>query len=299
MIIAKLQGGLGNQMFQYAFARALAETRREPLLIDNSFYEQEIPGVDKREIELELFPAIRLSYAGPKLSSSYYQYARWDNRLRNLLGFRKRAVLREHNFRYDAAYQAMPQHLLLDGLFQSERYFSDRAPLIADTFAFPAFAASDDLNIALLQQIKSSLSVSVHVRRGDYVKFASTHAIHGTCSTDYYRVAIERIRQQYPAARFFFFSDEPEWIRENLAPDESIGTVISFNKGKNSWKDMCLMANCRHHIIANSSFSWWGAWLNRSPDKQVIAPAKWFRTTDPFFDTADLLPAGWIKVNNE
>ena len=298
MIIAKLQGGLGNQMFQYAFARALAETRQEPLLIDNSFYEQEIPGVDKREIELELFPAIRLNYAGPKLSSSFYQVSRWDNRLRNLLGFKKRAVLREHNFRYDPSYLSMPQHLLLDGLFQSERYFSDQAPLIAATFAFPAFAAADP-NGSYLQQIRSSLSVSVHVRRGDYVKFASTHAIHGTCSTGYYRNAMQQLRERFPDARFFFFSDEPEWIRQNLAPDESVGSVISLNKGRDSWKDMCLMSHCRHHIIANSSFSWWGAWLNRNPDKQVIAPEKWFRTNDPFFNTTDLLPAGWIKRNNE
>jgi hypothetical protein len=298
VIVIKLQGGLGNQMFQYAFARTLADTRQEPLLIDNSFYEQEIPGVDTREIELQLFPAIRLQTAGRWLASSFYQYSRWDNRLRKYLGVKKRTLVREANFRYDPTYQAMPGHLLLDGLFQSEKYFSQRSELIAETFRFLPFAA-DDVNSGILRQIQSSLSVSVHVRRGDYVKFATTNAFHGTCTPDYYVRGIRRIKDRFPDARFFFFSDDPDWVRTNLAADEPEGVIVSGNSGKDSWKDLCLMSHCKHHIIANSSFSWWGAWLNRKEGKTVIAPEKWFRTTDPFYDTTDLLPAGWVKLPND
>src|ERR1700749_1510792 len=109
-------------MFQYAFGKALADTRQEPLLIDNSFYEQEIPGVDRREIELQLFPAIRLQFADRRLASSFYQYGRWDNRLRKLLGLKKRTLVREANFRFDPTYSSLPGHLLVDGLFQSEKY---------------------------------------------------------------------------------------------------------------------------------------------------------------------------------
>jgi hypothetical protein len=297
VIIVKLQGGLGNQMFQYAFGKALAHTRRTPLLVDDSFYHQDTPGVDRREIELELFPAIQLQYANQRLASSFYQYSRWDNRLRNLLGFKKRTALREQGFRYDPSFSLTAGHLLLDGLFQSGNYFATEQKLIADTFRFQAFAP-DDPNAAFLRQIQSTRSVSIHVRRGDYVKFASTNAIHGTCSLNYYQNAVDQVLQRFPDAHLFFFSDDPDWVNEHLAKGGAAGTVIAINRGKNSWKDMCLMSHCQHHIIANSSFSWWGAWLNNSKEKMVIAPEKWFRTLDPFFDTTDLLPPGWIKLPN-
>ena len=266
------------------------------MLIDDSFYHQELAGVDKRNIELPLFPAVQLAIAGPWLASSFYQYSRWDNRLRKYLGGKKRTLVREHSFRYDAGFGQLPGHLLLDGFFQTERYFADCPELIADTFRFPAFAP-DDPNTSFLRLIESSRSVSVHVRRGDYVKFASTNAIHGTCSPAYYKNAMDLIRERFADARFFFFSDEPDWVKENLA--QGGGTVIAVNTGKDSWKDMYLMSRCQHHIIANSSFSWWGAWLNRGKEKMIVAPEKWFRTTDPFYDTTDLLPAGWIKLPND
>jgi hypothetical protein len=298
VIIVKLQGGLGNQMFQYAFGKALAHTRRTSLLIDDSFYHQELNNVDKREIELALFPGLKLAFADRWLASSFYQYNRWDNRLRKWLGGKKRTLVREQNFRYDAGFHRLPGSLLLDGFFQTERYFAECQQLIADTFRFPAFAPADP-NTAFLRHIETSRSVSVHVRRGDYVKFASTNAIHGTCSPAYYKNAIGKVLGQFPDARFFFFSDDPDWVNENLAQGDAAGTVITLNTGKDSWKDMSLMSRCQHHIIANSSFSWWGAWLNQSKEKTVIAPEKWFRTTDPFYDTTDLLPAGWIKLPND
>jgi hypothetical protein len=285
-------------MFQYAFAKALAETRRQPLLVDDSFYEQDIDHVDKRAIELSLFPAIQLKMAGRRLASSFYQYNRWDNRLRKIFGLKRRNLVREQSFRYDRTYAEFPDPLLLDGLFQTEKYFGHLKRLIEDTFAFPAFGAEDP-NAALLAEIRSCQSIAIHVRRGDYVKYAVTHSFHGTCSTAYYKDAIHHICSRIPGARLFFFSDEPEWVKENLTFEDANARIISINKGTDSWKDMCLMSFCRHNIIANSSFSWWGAWLNKNEEKIVVAPEKWFRTGDPFFDTRDLIPDGWIKLAND
>jgi len=285
-------------MFQYAFAKALAGTRRQPLLVDDSFYDQEIANVDKRKIELPLFPAIQLKMAGKWVTSSFYQYNRWDNRLRKVLGFKKRNLVMERNFRYDQANTEVPEPLLLNGLFQSEKYFGHREQLIREIFTFPAFAGEDPNN-QLLAEIQLCPSIAVHVRRGDYVKYAVTHSTHGTCSTAYYQESIRYITSRVPGSRLFFFSDEPDWVKENLTFEGANARIISINKGMNSWKDMYLMSCCKHNIIANSSFSWWGAWLNNNEQKMVIAPEKWFRTTDPFFDTRDLLPAGWIKFPND
>ncbi|MDR3715401.1 MAG: alpha-1,2-fucosyltransferase [Puia sp.] len=298
MVIIKLQGGLGNQMFQYAFAKALAEVNDEELLVDDSFYKQEIGNVDKRTLELGLFPSIKIRYASRWLASSFYQYSRWDNRLRKLLGFKKRNLIREENFRYHESYLKTAFPVLLDGLFQTERYFCDQRELIHKIFQFPSFSEQDP-NRSYLQKIESSNSVSVHVRRGDYVKFAVTQSFHGTCSTAYYRNAIQYFRDRIPDCKFFFFSDEPDWVKENLSFEGINSAIVSLNKGTDSWKDMRLMSCCKHNVVANSSFSWWGAWLNKQEGKEVIVPAQWFRTTDPFFDTTDLVPGSWMKLPND
>jgi hypothetical protein len=297
-VIVKLQGGLGNQMFQYAFGKVIAHKNNVPLFVDTSFFGQELANTDKRSLELETFPAIQTREASSKLVSSFFQNTRWDNRLRKILGFKARKVIREKNFRFDEACQQSEPPLLLDGYFQSERYFHSQRPLILETFCFPDLS-HDAPNAALLQQIRGTESVSVHVRRGDYVKFAVTNSFHGTCSPAYYQRAIDLVRRKVPEARFFFFSDEPDWVKENLAGPDLNASVISINTGKDSWKDMGLMSFCKHNIIANSSFSWWGAWLNRNEDKIVVGPEKWFRSTDPFYDTRDLLPEEWIKLPNE
>lgn len=136
-------------------------------------------------------------------------------------------------------------------------------------------------------------AVSLHVRRGDYVSDARTHAAHGLCSIDYYRAAVRYIIDRVEAPEFFVFSDDIAWARGNLDISHPCH-YLDHNRGAESYNDMRLMSLCHHHIIANSSFSWWGAWLNPRDDKIVVAPARWFASGNRRLD--DLFPPGWVTL---
>ena len=142
-------------------------------------------------------------------------------------------------------------------------------------------------------RIQSTESVSLHVRRADYIQNALTNKIHGTCDQDYYDRAIRYIAERVIDPHFFIFSDEPEWVKENLKIDFPM-TVVDCNDASRNYEDLRLMSTCKHNIIANSSFSWWGAWLNPNPDKLVITPEQWFN--DKKRNTKDLIPEQWVKM---
>lgn len=152
---------------------------------------------------------------------------------------------------------------------------------------------SDVTNEQVAQNILSVNAVSLHVRRGDYVSNLTINQFHGTCSLEYYNQAIAQIAKKVETPHFFVFSDDPEWVKSNLKIDYSI-TIVDHNNADKNYEDIRLMSLCKHHIIANSSFSWWGAWLCRNPNKIVIAPLKWFN--DKSINTTDLIPDGWIKI---
>jgi hypothetical protein len=137
--------------------------------------------------------------------------------------------------------------------------------------------------------------VSVHIRRGDYVTNSHTNAVHGTCSLEYYENAINYISEKVKAPHFFVFSDDYKWALENFKNRSYPVTCISNNADKN-YEDLTLMYNCKHHIIANSSFSWWGAWLNPNEDKIVIGPKQWFKSKKQSTDTKDVMPKEWVKM---
>lgn len=178
-----------------------------------------------------------------------------------------------------------------DGYWQSERYFVDAADIIRAEFK-PRLALEPE-NAATAAAIDGVTAVSVHVRRGDYVTDKVTNAYHGVCSLDYYRAAIARIAERVASPHLFVFSDDHAWVQENLRSNYPT-TYVTANSPDRGYRDMQLMSRCRHHIIANSSFSWWGAWLNPRPDKVVVAPARWF--IDKSNDTRDLLPGEWLRV---
>ena len=136
----------------------------------------------------------------------------------------------------------------------------------------------------------------MHVRRGDYVNDTATRSVHGACSVEYYTNAFAYMQQQFPDAAFIFFSDEPAWVHDTFIKHLPGSMVMQNNNGADSWKDMYLMSQCNHHIIANSSFSWWGAWLNSKKDKTVIAPKQWFADTIKNETTTDLIPGNWIRL---
>jgi hypothetical protein len=281
MVTVKLVGGLGNQMFQYALGRTIAHRRGTSLALDVSAF----PDRKLRQYSLGVFKIVERFVPG-----GYPRHARLralGQRLR-LPGFTY--ILRERSFPFDPAVLDAPRNVYLAGYWQSEKYFKEIEDLIRRDFCFKS--DPDAQNAATAEKIKAVPSVCVHVRRTDYVTDPSANKHHGTCSLEYYRNAASLIISQVRNPHFFVFSDEPDWARANL---ELAGptTFVTHNGSEKGYEDLRLMALCRHHIIANSSFGWWGAWLSNSGGI-VVAPKKWFNIDE--LDTRDLIPERWVRL---
>jgi hypothetical protein len=205
-----------------------------------------------------------------------------------MVAFRREGFVVEPHFHYWPEINQVPRDCYLAGYWQSEQYFREAAPAIHADFTFKSLPANR--NAELAEQIGQVNAVSLHVRRGDYVNNPKTNVVHGVCSLDYYRDAVRHVASRVENPYFFIFSDDMAWVKEHLKMDLPC-QYVDHNCGAESYNDMRLMSLCRHHIIANSSFSWWGAWLNRNPDKIVVAPKKWFANDK---NISDLFPAGWV-----
>ncbi len=297
LVIARLMGGLGNQMFQYATARALALRRGAALKFDITGF-SEVGSHTERRYELD---SLRI-HGGPADAVDLGRFGRirragfprLDRVLRWLRIDRSNGdwpVYREPHFQFDPALPELRAPVYLDGYWQSERYFSDIAALLRQEFT--AKAPLDPKNNALAQSIDAVNAVSLHVRRGDYVDNPATNRFHGICSLDYYQRALDYISLRVEAPHLFVFSDDQQWTRANLRYTAAT-TFVDVNDPEHGYRDMGLMARCRHHIIANSSFSWWGAWLNPSHEKIVVAPDRWFSASRN--DTRDLIPSSWVRL---
>lgn len=296
-IIANIVGGLGNQMFQYAAARVLSEKLGLPLKVTQDMFEVYRSHYGP---ELDRVFSISFTVADPLEVKDLLGILRAAPAIRRALASRYLAVLRgdsfivEPHFHYWQGLQDRARYGgYLQGYWQSERYFLSHAAQIRSAFRFRLDLS--DANRSIAHAISQRTSVSVHVRRGDYVNNAKTLAKHGTCSLGYYFSAIETMLQRFPEARFFAFTDDPQWVVSELQSRYPELTLVNHNKGLNSHNDMRLMSLCQHHIIANSSFSWWGAWLNPNPDKTVIAPARWFASIDKW-NIDDLIPKQWERM---
>jgi hypothetical protein len=293
MIIVRMLGGLGNQMFQHAVGTALARHHQCELRWDLAAYgrlSSQRPFELKRVFGLDLLEAdesslrLVLGWRGhPAVKTMFdHRYLTWA---------RPKTYIAEPHFQYWPSLWSLHNSVYLDGYWQSEKYFKATSHSIHNAFAFSL--PLSDRNQDLADKISACNSVSVHVRRGDYVSSPSTNQVHGCCSLEYYRQAAIRVLDQVIDAHFFVFSDDPEWVRANLALPASC-TYIGHNQGATSYCDMQLMSMCQNHIIANSSFSWWGAWLSKAPDKLVIAPKQWFRRN--LVDTSDLYCSEWVQL---
>ncbi len=208
--------------------------------------------------------------------------------------YRGEALIRERSFRFDPKILKLKRDVHLHGYWQSEKYFRDIRETILEDFTFTP--PLNSRNQKILEKIKKTNSVSVHVRRGDYVMDPKTHEFHGVCGPDYYQKAVKVVSKKVENPTFYFFSDDIRWVEKNLKTKVE-NTYVDWNTGEKSFVDMQLMSSCKHHILANSSFSWWGAWLNRNKDKMVVAPKQWFQ--DPSMDTRDLIPEGWLTVDSK
>ncbi len=292
-VYASLNGGLGNQMFQYAAGRALALRRNAPLRLDISgFASYDL----HRVFELHRIFACPAEIAS---ASDVDRLLGWQSHslLRRLMArpgfaaFRRDTFAVEPHFHYWPGINEVPQDCLLAGYWQSEKYFQDQEKIIRADFTFGAPMSEKNEKIA--DRMAQGNAVGVHVRRGDFVSNPKSNVIHGVCPPDYYRAAIRYMAERIERPRFFVFSDDMAWVKAQLKLD-SPWQAVEHNQGADGYNDMRLMGLCQHHIIANSSFSWWGAWLAVNPSKIVIAPKQWFQNAP--HDISDLVPPGWIRM---
>lgn len=280
MITTRLHGRLGNQMFQYAAARALAHRLGCGVALDGRGAELRGEGVLTRVFDLPLSAAPKLP---PLKQHAPLRYGLWRG-----LGLAPR-FRRERGLGYNPAFETWEDGCYLHGYWQSERYFAEIADLIRTDFTFPDF--SNSKNAEMAARIIEGNAISLHVRRGDYVALSA----HVLCDQAYYEAALTRLLEGLPqdAPTVYVFSDDPDWAKANL-PLPCKKVVVDFNGPDTDFEDMRLMSLCRHNIIGNSSFSWWAAWLNANPQKRVAGPTNWFG--DPKLSNPDILPSQWLKV---
>lgn len=291
MIAARLIGGLGNQMFQYAAARRLSVVHRVPIELDLSGFRTYRLHRGFRLDHFSLPREVRLRNQGrfvTLLSRRATSLARIGL---GVFGLSRQRIVREKNFHFDPQILALGEDVYLDGYWQSPKYFNEIEHVIRDEFKVRDPLAGKNLEFAM--RMEDCLAVSLHVRRGDYVTDPHTNRYHGTCGPEYYSAAEAVLRNRLGSLHLFVFSDDPDWVEANLR-FASPATVVRHNSPEGDYEDLRLMTFCKHHVIANSTFSWWGAWLCPNPDKVVVAPRNWFR--DANHSAADLIPENWTRV---
>lgn len=290
MKIVNIIGGLGNQMFVYAMYLALKEAHPDEEVylcrrsykgypLHNGYELGNVFGADAPEASL---------WQLAKVAFPYWNYKTW-RLMQHFLPKRKCMLSGTTQIKFDYGNVTRNEDGFYDGYWQNENNFLPIRDKILEAFSFPKF--NDNKNIELAELITNKRAVSCHVRRGDYLK----DPLYGVCTSEYYVKAIDEINKRVSPELYCVFSDDIKWCKENLG--EIIGkdkeiVFVDWNKGENSFRDMQLMSLCDHNIIANSSFSWWGAWLNNHEDKVVIAPSLWMNkpmVNDPLCDS-------WIRI---
>ncbi len=279
-------------MFQFAIARKLALQRADSFLLDISEY-------SKYSIHqgFELGRVFNCS-AAIATNSQIQNVLGWQSSrfVRKIIKqklfspIRRKEFVIEPGFFYWPGVEQVPTNCYLVGNWQSDKYFKDIDHLIREDFIFASPLSAQ--NTCLANEIGSLNSVSIHIRRGDYISNSKTLATHGVCPLSYYEAAISRICAAIRDPHFYIFSDDMDWAEENLKINFPC-KYVGHNHGTESYIDMQLMSLCKHNIIANSSFSWWGAWLNCNPHKVVIAPRRWF-VNEPTIH--DHIPEQWILL---
>lgn len=283
MVIVRVMGGLGNQLFQYAAGISLAKILNTSLKLDIGFFTTDSLGgfllndfnVPERIIE-------------NKESCNKYT--------RLLIERFKQVLKRSHYYKEksliydDGFFSNTNKDVYLDGYWQTEKYFAHmREQLLKELTLKSPFVSQYKY---FHEQIYKYNSISLHVRRGDYVKDRSINQKHGTCSLEYYYRAMQLIEERVENPVYFIFSDDIEWVKQNLQIHAD--KFYIENSEAIASQELMLMSECKHNIIANSTFSWWGAWLNKNIGKTVISPQKWFNSN--MYNSNDLCPASWIRI---
>ena len=290
-VVARIEGGLGNQLFQYAAARSLADRLGCELALD--LRGLEVNG--DRPFQLDHY-CTRASIADSILldqlpSPRASRKGRLLSRLSPLLpAYCRYPAFWPRSFAFDSRLERLSYPVYLIGYWQSERYFSWNRDRILQDISL----RQPDPQAPFLQKILGVPSAALHIRRGDYVSNAAASQFHGLCDMRYYQRAVLELKSHVPDIEIFVFSDDHQWVRENLQLDAPVHYVDIYGADQGHL-DLELMRRCRHHIIANSSFSWWGAWLCQQPQQMVYAPARWF--ADSGVDTSDVIPAAWVRMD--
>lgn len=278
MIFVRLFGGLGNQMFQFAAGHALSQRLGVELAMDDRLAVHRGNGTLTRVFDLDIakdadFP--------PAQHQRKFAYHLW-----RFLGSNPKHY-REPSLGFDPIVPKLPDNTYLHGYWQSEKYFFDFQETLRANFTFPQASGR---NLEIANHIAETNSISLHLRRGDYV----SNNAYTVCAQPYYDAALAALLPQIKKdPQIFVFSDDPDWARENLKlPGTPV--IVDHNGAEHDYEDMRLMSLCKHNIIANSSFSWWGAWLNQNVDRQVIAPKVWFGKET--MSNPDIWAQGWTKV---
>ncbi len=267
MIIVRIIGGLGNQMFQYAYAKSLQKRGYRVKIDISKFKRYKLHGgyhLDKYAIDLETSSTV--------------------TNILSKMGFRK--SYKEKSLLFDETFLNPPKNSYIKGYFQTEKYFTDVKATLSKQFSLQnGLSKSTDKYKNLIENTVNSCSL--HIRRGDFISNKKANKVHGTCDLDYYKRAIEFLESQYKNIHFFIFSDDIKWTKKHLKLENK--TFVEHKTIPH--EDLYLMSLCRFNITANSSFSWWGAWLNNNENKVVIAPKKWFVNKEN-----EVACNNWIKL---
>jgi hypothetical protein len=292
MVVSHILGGIGNQMFQYAAGRALSLTNSQRLLLDLSDFSNYRlhHGFELSRVFNVIAESAGASTVHEMLGWRASRVVKKVLRRPQFIWLRGKKFVAEPHFNYWPGLFNLTDDCYLFGYWQSERYFKSFESIIRRDFTFREPLTG--LNSKLASEIAHTQSISLHVRRGDYVSDSKTGNIMAVCPLAYYRKAISYIAERVERPVFYVFSDDMAWVRQNLSVTFPC-TYVDHNRRAESYRDMQLMSLCHHHVIANSSFSWWGAWLNPGTEKIVIAPQKWFANQT---DVRDLFPAGWVTL---
>jgi len=285
MIITEINGGLGNQLFQYAAGLSLSLRHQTQLKTAVQFKNSDT----SRSLGLTHFN-LNLIEATQEDVNQLYSVSTVDRAIQAILPAQFKHVYKEKHFAYQSGFEKLGSNVYLKGYWQSERYFSTIVTQVKDIFTLQPHFYSNIL--PLIEEIKQTESVSIHVRKGDYLlnPYSDYYA---SLESAYYTNALAALQENLPQLKLYVFTDDPKWVNENLALPISY-TLISGVQTRSMYEDFQAMLSCKYHIIANSSFSWWTAWLSAREGKKVIAPKEWFKNGPS--DTADLIPNSWLTV---
>lgn len=290
MIVAQITSGLGNQLFQYALARHLSVINNTTLYFDTRFYESDYAHESQRSFKLHNF---NIEYYTPRMP---LLYALKSTRLlpgRTLKPFF--IHLKENHYHFDPEIlNTRGLVITQSGYWHSEKYFEPIADIVRKELTFTnKHCIEFDLYRSAILNTESS--VSIHIRRGDYVNHPEFSKTFGFTGLVYYQRAMSFIKMKVSNPKFFLFTDDKEWVKANFDTGEDHFHYVEVTGPDADLDDLHLMSLCKHNIIANSSYSWWGAWLNSNKNKIVAAPANWFKN-QPTWDTKDLLPESWTRI---